>query len=68
MAFVILEPGFDLTEGELIAWTRDELANFKVPRYVEFVDELPKNASEKVLKPTLRAAAPAVLAARHTDG
>jgi acyl-CoA synthetase (AMP-forming)/AMP-acid ligase II len=54
MAWVVRRPGSSLSEKELIAWTRDELANFKVPSYVEFVDELPKNASAKVVKPQLR--------------
>jgi acyl-CoA synthetase (AMP-forming)/AMP-acid ligase II len=40
---------------ELIAWSRREMANYKVPRQVEFVAELPRNASGKVLKSLLRA-------------
>ncbi len=40
--------------AELIAWARHELANYKVPRSVEFLDELPRNASGKVLKGELR--------------
>ena len=39
---------------ELIAWCRAEMANYKVPRIVEFVDELPLNATGKVLKYELR--------------
>jgi acyl-CoA synthetase (AMP-forming)/AMP-acid ligase II len=38
----------------LITWARDRLANYKVPRRVEVVDELPRNASGKVLKRELR--------------
>ena len=38
----------------IIAWARDEVANFKVPRRVVVVDELPVNASGKVLKYELR--------------
>ncbi|MBX7453729.1 FadD3 family acyl-CoA ligase [Mycolicibacterium sp. 3033] len=38
---------------ELIAWSRDRMAGFKVPRYVEFLDELPLNATGKVMKDKL---------------
>jgi len=44
------------TSEEIIAWARERLANFKVPRVVEFVTTLPRNASGKVLKGELRAA------------
>ncbi|MGO4425418.1 hypothetical protein AB4Z54_43710, partial [Streptomyces sp. MCAF7] len=39
----------------VIAWAREQMANFKVPRHVRFVAELPRNASQKVLKHELRA-------------
>ena len=42
------------TPDELIAWCRENMANYKVPRYVELVDALPLNASNKVLKTDLR--------------
>ena len=45
------------TDAELIAWCREKMANYKVPRRVEFVDALPLNASGKVLKIELRARA-----------
>ena len=38
---------------ELIAWSRGRMAGFKVPRYVEFLDELPLNATGKVMKDQL---------------
>ncbi|MGW2997628.1 AMP-binding enzyme, partial [Streptomyces sp. NPDC001193] len=47
--------GCTLTADDLIAWSRREMANYKVPREVEFVAELPRNASGKVLKRELRA-------------
>lgn len=53
-AFVILRPGATLTEAELIAWARKAMANYKVPRYVEFVDTLPTTASGKVQRFQLR--------------
>jgi HIP---CoA ligase len=54
MAFVVLRPGASATADELIEWSRAEMANYKVPRYVEIVDELPLNAMGKVLKYELR--------------
>jgi acyl-CoA synthetase (AMP-forming)/AMP-acid ligase II len=59
-AYVIAKHGRSPSEAEVIAWCRERLANFKVPRFVEVVDALPRNASGKVLKRDLRAlAAPA---------
>jgi acyl-CoA synthetase (AMP-forming)/AMP-acid ligase II len=52
-AFVVASGSLDGVE--LIAWSRREMANYKVPRQVEFVAELPRNASGKVLKGALRA-------------
>jgi acyl-CoA synthetase (AMP-forming)/AMP-acid ligase II len=54
-AFVVLRPGASLDADELIAWCRESMANYKVPRAVEFLDALPLNASGKVLKYELRA-------------
>ena len=45
----------DRATALLEAWARERMANFKVPRYVRFVDRLPRNASLKVLKHELRA-------------
>ena len=53
-AFVIPRVDAQLTPEELIAWARDKMANYKVPRHVEIVDALPLNASGKVLKYELR--------------
>jgi acyl-CoA synthetase (AMP-forming)/AMP-acid ligase II len=53
-AFVIPRLNATLTSDELIAWARDKMANYKVPRYVEVIDALPLNASGKVLKFELR--------------
>lgn len=62
MAWVMLRPDATLTADELIGWSRETMANFKVPRYVEFVTEFPMNATGKVLKFELRARAAALLA------
>ncbi|MDW8803406.1 FadD3 family acyl-CoA ligase [Streptomyces scabiei] len=54
-AFVVRRPGADIDAQDVIAWAREHMANFKVPRHVRFVDRLPRNASQKVLKHELRA-------------
>ena len=61
-AFVVAAPGAEASGEEIIAWCREQMANYKVPRYVEFVDALPLNASGKVLKFELRERAAAVAA------
>jgi acyl-CoA synthetase (AMP-forming)/AMP-acid ligase II len=54
MAFVVVKPGAVPTQADLIGWSRGHMANFKVPRVVEFVEELPLTATGKVLKDVLR--------------
>jgi acyl-CoA synthetase (AMP-forming)/AMP-acid ligase II len=54
MAFVVPTAGTTPSGEELVAWSREQMANYKVPRRVEFVDALPLNASGKVLKTDLR--------------
>ncbi|MCF6387822.1 3-((3aS,4S,7aS)-7a-methyl-1,5-dioxo-octahydro-1H-inden-4-yl)propanoate--CoA ligase FadD3 [Mycobacterium sp. MBM] len=53
-AFVVVKPGAQLDEATVIAYTREHLANFKVPRSVAFLDVLPRNPGGKVVKPQLR--------------
>ncbi|WP_178854988.1 FadD3 family acyl-CoA ligase [Streptomyces acidiscabies] len=53
-AYVVRRTGAVATGDDLIAWARREMANYKVPRVVEFVGELPRNASGKVVKGQLR--------------
>ena len=53
-AFVVTRPGCELTAADVIGFCRDRLANFKVPRQVEFRTELPRNPSGKPLKRLLR--------------
>lgn len=50
----VVVPRGEVTEEQLIAHTREKLAAFKAPKRVVFVDELPRNASGKILKRTLR--------------
>ena len=54
-AIVVLKPGALLDADAVIAHCRDNLARFKLPRTVVFTDALPRNATGKVHKPTLRA-------------
>ena len=53
-AFVVLRPGATASETELIQFTRDNLAHFKAPEWVTFVEELPKTATGKIQKYVLR--------------
>jgi acyl-CoA synthetase (AMP-forming)/AMP-acid ligase II len=53
-AFVVPAPGAEITPESVIAWCRENMANYKVPRAVEVVDELPTNAAGKVTKFVLR--------------
>ena len=53
-AVVVPRAGATVDPAELIAWSREQMANYKVPRSVEVVDALPLNASGKVLKYVLR--------------
>ncbi|MGV9742007.1 FadD3 family acyl-CoA ligase [Nocardia farcinica] len=53
-AYVVRKPGAELTEEQVIAHAKTVLANFKVPRFVEFRDQLPYSAAGKVLKRQLR--------------
>jgi len=53
-AFIVARPGRRLTEADVVAHCRDRLANFKVPRQIEFRAELPRNPSGKPLKRLLR--------------
>ncbi|CAJ1495494.1 3-((3aS,4S,7aS)-7a-methyl-1,5-dioxo-octahydro-1H-inden-4-yl)propanoate--CoA ligase FadD3 [[Mycobacterium] burgundiense] len=53
-AFVVALPDADLDERAVLDYTRAQLANFKVPRSVEFLASLPRNPGGKVVKPQLR--------------
>ena len=53
-AFVVRRTGAEIDEEAVIAYARKHLANFKAPRSVVFLDQLPRNAGGKVVKPTLR--------------
>ncbi len=53
-AFIVPREGQDLEAEAFIAWCRENMANFKVPRYVETLEALPRNAMGKVQKFLLR--------------
>jgi acyl-CoA synthetase (AMP-forming)/AMP-acid ligase II len=54
-AFVVVRGGVEISEGDLTAHVKANLAGYKTPREVEFLDELPRNATGKVLKRDLHA-------------
>ncbi|MDI6753197.1 MAG: AMP-binding protein [Thermodesulfobacteriota bacterium] len=55
-AFVVLRPDFagKITEEELIDWSKDKMAAYKYPRFIEFRKDLPKNTIGKLLRRVLR--------------
>ncbi len=53
-AFVVLRPGAEASESELIESTRERLASYKVPKSVRFIEQIPKSAVGKVLRRALR--------------
>jgi len=60
-AFVVPAPGASLEPAAVTAWAKENMANYKAPRFVEVVDAFPLNASGKVLKFELRQQAVASL-------
>ena len=54
IAFVQLQENVHVSEKELKAYLKEHLANFKIPKHIYFVEELPKNAAGKVLKRVLK--------------
>ena len=61
-AFVVLRPGANATDAELIDFVRERLAHFKAPHGVTFVKELPKTATGKIQKYVLRGGKSAISA------
>ena len=54
VAVVVLRPGADLSEADVIAYCKERLAAYKYPREVRFISELPKGPTGKILKAELR--------------
>ncbi|MEJ7873291.1 MAG: long-chain fatty acid--CoA ligase, partial [Rubrobacteraceae bacterium] len=53
-AFIALKDGDGVTEEELVAYCKERMADYKYPRKIEFMDELPKTATGKFLRRELR--------------
>ena len=53
-AYIVARAGHSPAPAEIISWSREYMANYKVPRHVEIVSELPLNAAGKILKNVLR--------------
>jgi fatty-acyl-CoA synthase len=53
-AIVVQKPGISATPAEIIAWARERIAGYKLPKSVDFVDALPRNPSGKILRRELR--------------
>jgi acyl-CoA synthetase (AMP-forming)/AMP-acid ligase II len=54
LAVVVAKPGTDINKDQVQLHCRTSLATFKIPSFVEFVDELPRNAGGKVVKGQLK--------------
>lgn len=52
--YIVLKPGESMTKNEVISYCRSKLANYKVPKQVEFRDELPKSMVGKILRRAIR--------------
>jgi len=51
---VVLREGLQATAGEIIDFCRKQIASYKAPKGVEFVDSLPRNPQGKILKKEIR--------------
>ena len=54
-ACCVPKPGMTIDEGDVIAWARERIAAFKVPKSIDIIPEMPRNASGKILRRQLRA-------------
>jgi acyl-CoA synthetase (AMP-forming)/AMP-acid ligase II len=54
-AMVVPRPGANRDAASIIAWARDRIAAYKVPKSVDFIDAMPRNAAGKILRRELRA-------------
>ncbi len=53
-AFIVMKEAYEASEDQILQHCRENLADFKVPQYVEFRSELPKNPTGKIMKTPLR--------------
>ncbi len=54
-ACIVAKPGMEVDEASVIEWTKERLAGFKVPRSIDVIEAMPRNASGKILRKDLRA-------------
>ncbi len=54
-AYLVLNPGQNVSEEDIVAWSKEQMAAYKYPRIVEFRDALPMTATGKILKKELKA-------------
>ena len=54
-ACCVPKPGMEIEEGDVLAWARERIAPFKVPKSIDVIAEMPRNASGKILRRQLRA-------------
>lgn len=66
--YLVLKEGESCDKAEIVRWCRERLANYKVPRMVEFRQELPKTMVGKILRRTLRAEEEELQKKRMEDG
>jgi long-chain acyl-CoA synthetase len=53
-AFIVIKEGEALTEDDVVKYCKENLAAYKVPKIIEFIDELPKSAVGKILRRKLK--------------
>lgn len=53
-AFIVPKPGMDITEDEIVAFCKDKMAGFKVPKHIIIRQSLPTSATGKILKHVIR--------------
>jgi acyl-CoA synthetase (AMP-forming)/AMP-acid ligase II len=54
MVFIVPMPGQSMTAEELIDWCKDRLASFKLPRFIQFRESLPKTSTQRIAKSELK--------------
>jgi long-chain acyl-CoA synthetase len=53
-AFVVVKEGQELTQEDVVTYCKENLAAYKVPKIIEFIEELPKSAVGKILRRKLK--------------
>jgi long-chain acyl-CoA synthetase len=53
-AFIVTQPGQSLSKEEIVEFCKERLAAYKIPKQIEFIDELPKSAIGKIMRRKLR--------------